>query len=683
MNRSLNKVFELLLVLLILSGTIKASTPDDINVVKQKLIVLSLGRMYRPEDYTTMKTDRIFKLFNSVGYWSDVDYKNNNPAQWDPIKHWERLFEMTYLYEQKNTRYYKDQQLLDQIRNGVAYWLKTKPVCENYWWNAIGVPLAMGKVLILIDRELPSNMLTDAVKLMNLGVKPDYYDYHGVATGQNLLWLAYVHLYTSCLANDKIGMTRAFDAVKNEIRITEAEGIQPDFSFHQHGPQLYSFGYGREFTHSAAQFAFLAQGTSSQFPKDKTAIISHYILDGQQWMTRNGFLEYTAMGREVSRGPMGKSSILSGIQLMSRIDTARKAEFNSMYQQLSTGKRDKPLHGNRYFYRSDLMVNQRKAYYFSIKGTSDRILGSESGNGENLKGFYQGAGTYYLVRRGDEYEGIFPLLNWRQLPGSLCEQDTSALPLFNWGNGTKGTTGFVYGLSDSLYGCFAYNYKKDHVMAKRAWFCFDNEIICMAAGIEAFSANSINQNVNQCFSKGDVLVNGNVLTDTILNSRQVRWVYHDSVAYVFSTPNYSINLVNTLKTGSWKAINLSGSSNPITARVFSLNINLGNRLNNTNLVYAIVPGVSKREAEKYMIDEHVEVLRNDSTIQAVFQKQLNQVQAVCYSAGSVTLPWSKKTLVFKKPGLVILYNKNDIISARLNDQLAEKVDQSNSEIIIK
>jgi len=682
-HKSKNKIFIPFLAFFLLSDTVSASKPDDVAIVKQKLISFSLARMYRPEDYTTLKTGKIFKLLNTKGYWNDIDYKNNNPAQWDPVKHWERLFEMTFLYEQKNSRYYKSKQLLSQIQSGIAYWLKTKPVSDNYWWNAIGVPLAMGKVLILIDDDLPQTMVAEAVKLMNLGVKPDYYDYHGIATGQNLLWLAYVHLYTSCLANDTLGIKRAFGAVLSEIRISDAEGIKPDYSFHQHGPQLYSFGYGREFTHSAAQFAFLAQGTSSQFPKDKIDIISHYILDGQQWMTRNGFLEYTAMGREISRGPIGKSSILNGIQLMAKIDTERKTEFYQMFQQLNTGLRENPLQGNRYFYSSDLMVNQRRAYYFSVKGASDRIIGTESGNGENLKGFYQGSGTYYLVRRGNEYEGVFPLLNWRQLPGSLCEQDTAALPLFNWGSGTKGATSFVYGVSDSLYGCFAYDYKKEHISAKRAWFCFDNEILCMVGGMGFASTYDVYQTVNQCFSNGGVYVNGKLLAGRSLTDKNVKTIYHDSIAYIFPSSSYQIKLSDSISKGSWNRINLSGSALAISGKVFTLNINLGRKANEGSLVYAIVPGLSKLDAENYSFESHVVVLRNDGNIQAVYQKQLNQVQAVCYSTGSLNLPWANKRLVFDKPGLVILYKNSKGISAKLNHTLNKAIEQKGNDITIK
>ena len=681
MNR--RNIFALVVVFFTLSSLTKGQDNGDIVIVKQKLVELSIGRMYRPEDYTTMKMSEIFKRYKPGGYWQDINYNDSNPAQWAPGRHWERLFELTYLYRQKNSPYYQNKQLFDEIKNGIAFWLKTRPVSSNYWWNSIGIPLAMGKVLVLLEKDLPPAMLADAVVLMNLGVKPNYYDYHGVATGQNLLWLAYVHLYTSCLSSDEVGIKRAFGAVSNEICVSEAEGIQPDYSFHQHGPQLYSFGYGREFTRSAAQFAYLAQGTSCQFTKEKAAVISHYILDGQQWMTRNGFLEYTAMGREISRGPVGKSSILGGIELMRKIDTSRQAEYDAMYQQLKTGKRDNPLLGNRYFYRSDLMVNQRKSYYFSVKGTSDRIIGSESGNGENLRGVYQGAGTYYLVKRGNEYEGVFPLWNWRQVPGSLCEQDTTTLPLFNWGSGTKGVTSFVYGVSDGLYGCFAYDYQKEHVIAKRAWFCFDREIICMAAGIHFSSTNDLNQNINQCFSSGDIFVNGKVLTEPLVNGRTINRVYQDSVAYILTPSSYEVALQNSVKKGSWREINQSGSANIVTGKVFSLNINLGKKVNNGSLSYAIVPGITKLDAEKYRLGDHVTILRNDDKIQAVYHKQLNQVQAVCYSAGSLQLPWANKRLIFEKPGLVIVYNRENKIFATLNGCLEESVIQTGNSITIR
>lgn len=60
-------------------------------------------------------------------------------------------------------------------------------------------PVRMGEAFLLLGDDLSGYHLREGVSLMKLGIKPDSYDYHGVATGQNLVWLAYVHIMTGLL----------------------------------------------------------------------------------------------------------------------------------------------------------------------------------------------------------------------------------------------------------------------------------------------------------------------------------------------------------------------------------------------------------------------------------------------------------------------------------------------------
>ena len=131
---------------------------------------------------------------------------------------------------------------------------------------------------------------------------------------------------------------------------------------------------------------------------------------------------------------------------MRKADPSRAAEYDRFIAQLETGHRSRPLTGNRYFPRIDLMVQHSPGFFFSIKGVSDRIAATESGNRENLKGYYLSKGTQLISRRGDEYEGIFPLWDWEMLPGSLNTHSGNPLPVFKWRIGTWGNTPFVLSL---------------------------------------------------------------------------------------------------------------------------------------------------------------------------------------------------------------------------------------------
>lgn len=664
--------FVILIFVLAVNLTSMASNP--IPSIKAKLYELSMDRMYRDEDFTDFKSDETFKLLNSSGYWTDINYEGTTRSSWEPIEHWKRLFELSFLYQNKGGAYYRNKSLKKKIIKAISFWMEKKPVAGNFWWDAIGAPLAMGKVFILMEDELPDHLIKQGIQIMNLSIKDDFYDYHGVATGQNLLWLAYVHIYTSCLANDLAGVKRAFSESAKEMRITEEEGIQADYSFHQHGPQFYSFGYGKTFSITVAHLIYLAQGTPFQFPKSKIDIISHFILDGQRWASRNQFLEYTGKGREISRNTLDLNSLLYAIRLMAIIDSDRKSEFEAFLKQLESTTTLNPLIGNRYFNRSDFMVQQRKDFYFSIKGASKRIYASESGNGENLKGFYQGHGTYYIVQKGDEYKDILPLLNWKQLPGSLVEQDTLELPLIDWGHKNSGNTDFVYGVSDSLNGSFGYDYIKGNVQAKRSWFLFDDTIVCLVGGLNFNSNNNLFQSVNQTVTKGDVWINDQKMIGSEYSDKNIEKVYHDSVGYIFEPSSvYEKQIKASMKTGSWSEINNAGSTNSFSKKVFSLNINLGGQLNNQSFMYAILPGIENDKFKTYKLDDHINVLQNDTNIQAVFQKNMQQVQAVFYAPGVLQLPWGNQQLVLHKPGMVMVKKINNQLVINMNPQLDSTV----------
>jgi chondroitin AC lyase len=310
------------------------------------------------------------------------------------------------------------------------------------------------------------------------------------------------------------------------------------------------------------------------------------------------------------------------------------------------------------------MVHQRKDYYFSLKTTSNRTLSGESGNGENLKGYYQGNGTYYLVQGGNEYKEIFPIFNWRQLPGILAPQLSTPIPLFNWGSGARGASSFVYGISDSLYGCYAYDYQKDQVTARRAWFLFDHELVCLANSIKG---DSLYQGINQCLLNGNVWNDGNAQ----LNG-PIQKIFHDSVGYCILASGYPVVLKTDKHSGSWKDINQTGSAVPIEKKVFSLGIDLGPTVKDASLAYAIVPAVSLPVFKNYTIANHIAILQNNHQVQAVYQKDLQQVQAVFYADTTLLLPWYHLQVKMKQQGLLLIKKEGDTLVIEYSTPIPQK-----------
>ena len=621
-----------------------AQSISDVEKIKAKLYQISLSRALPVEMNIDIDASQMLKTINGLGSWPDINYQDKTASAWEPAKHLKRTFELSVQYRDEKSQFFGKTEVRNAIINALRFWTNNPPIASNGWWNMIGASNLLGGIYVLVENELDEALKQKGVALMKVSVKPDYYDYYGKATGQNALWIASAHMYASCITNDVEGLKRVFKTVAEEVVVSEKEGIQPDYSFYQHGPQNYAFGYGKGFAETAAKYFLLANETAFQFTAEKIAVLSNYMLQGQQWMTRYSYLEYTAMGREISRQAINLEPILSSLKWMKEVDPDHSSEYQAFYNRLSGNKQQKPLVGNRYFWRSDLMVHHRPAYYFSLKATSDRIFSGESGNGENTKGWYQGNGTFYLVRTGNEYHEIFPVWNWLKLPGLLASQKQKPLPQFLWGAGSKGATSFVYGITDGLYGCFGYDYNKDKVTAKRAWFMFDNEIVNL---ISNASGDSLYQSINQC------LQNGEVWSGAKNKTGNTDRFFHDSVGYIINSTDKVI-MKSQNQTGSWKEINSPASGDLITKKVFSLGIDIGNNKVDKSYSYTLLPSISLAKFKLYKLNDHVQILQNTNAVQAAYQRDIQQVQAVFYTSGKLRLPWKKLSVEMKQPGLVML-----------------------------
>jgi chondroitin AC lyase len=154
-----------------------------------------------------------------------------------------------------------------------------------------------------------------------------------------------------------------FDLLWSHIAITTGDGIQADGSFHFHGNQLYSGGYGAD---EAVQLATICQLTSGLAgfapPPAAFDIVSLYLLNGTQYILRTGpngtFFDLSTKGREITRAPDGNLAFPSAVFIQALnstifLDSAHGAEYKALLDQVAGIGR--PVVGARHFYRSDCM----------------------------------------------------------------------------------------------------------------------------------------------------------------------------------------------------------------------------------------------------------------------------------------------------------------------------------------
>ena len=579
------------------------------------------------------------------GSWADLNYADKARTGWQPTEHVMRIVEMALAYRRDDSPLHNDADLKAHIMSALDCWAAKDPICVNWWYNEIGVPMQMERALFLMEPDLSPERMAAGYKVLErakIGM-----------TGQNLVDVSQITIGRACLQGDGDLCAKAFAAIANEIRVTTKEGIQHDMSFHQHGAQLYNGGYGLGFSIDCAHIAALAAGTRFAFPKEKIDILSNYILDGQQWMFRGDVMDYSVQGRGITRVGLPSRAIISACQDMIKLATPRRKEFEAFIRTLKG--EDPPgavLIGNKHFWRSDFMVHRRKAYNASVRMASKRMRRTEVVNSEGLKSDHLSDGLTYVYVKGDEYEGIFPVWDWRKLPGITCLQGDRPFTPSIVGMG-KYT--FVGGASDGMYGCAAFDFAVDGVTAKKAWFFFDDEIVCLGSGITCAAEDPVVTTLNQCRLRGDVTVCDATGTRKLDKGDRsldgVKWIYHDSIGYLFPQPA-SLHVKNDAQMGSWKGINAYQSPDPVSMDVFSAWIDHGAKPTDASYEYILLPGAGLDGMANCIAGNMIKVISNTTDLQAAMHKRTGVVEIAFWKAGRMNLD-GKDWVAVDQPCLLV------------------------------
>lgn len=285
---------------------------------------------------------------------------------------------------------------------------------------------------------------------------------------------------------------------------------------------------------------------------------------------------------------------------------------------------DNSLTGNRMFWRFDYMVHRRNNYMASSRMTSTRTVGNEAGNGDGEFNYYASNGVNYLFVTGREYDGnFFKVFNNRQYPGITAEQDNAPLPIPDWGEGGNNGNSFAGGVSDSLYGACGMILDRRELQAHKAWFYFDDEFVCLGAGIcNTGGKAEVFTTLNQCNRNGKVQYMANGKTHTLKNGfveTTADWVLHGQTAYFSLLPQAKYQIA-------------------CDTALFSLNANHGIRPQQGKYAYVVCPGISTPStAAKYANTLPIKILANTEKVQAVRHETLGITEAIFYQPGELKL----------------------------------------------
>jgi chondroitin AC lyase len=635
-----------------MSSSVPAGVGDtDLSVILGRYVESVLPPEGQPRRAVEQLAETYHKSLSADGTWPDINYKDASRAKWATADHLQRVLVMAKaaVMERGRASHALDTAVLMAFR----VWLQQDFRNPNWWWNQIGIPQLTGEIASLMLPELPD---ADREKVITIMMRTEWDTGHW--TGANLTWGVTTQIVRGCLQKNPAAVREAYARMYQEIRYNPqtAEGIQQDDSFHQHGVQLYNGGYGLSFADDVGRFIAFSWGAGYQIPADRMVIFSAYILDGERWMLRGKTIDFSVVGREITRegkvvapddwtvgpiSPVGPAyGFVQMVTLLAARPVPRQAEFAALAASLHAGAPSDGLTGNKNFWCSDYMAHRRSGYFTSVKMLSERMQDGEMVNTEGRKSVHLSDGVNLLYVTGSEYNDIFPAWDWNKLPGTTAVQGGLDLgdPRFI---GARGRTKFDGGVSDGTYGIATMDLQRGSLTAYKSWFFFDEGYLALGAGITlSGDKQDVATDVNQTRLSG--AVTSSLMKHSISNGSFHRtldrpgWIYHDHVAYLFPAKT-DLEMSLLPQTGRWSEIG-AGSDSPVTVPTFDLWIDHGDEPKDAKYEYVVLPGVSLMMARSYSKALTIRSLVNTEEVQAGYSRAARIVEIVFRKPGELRTP---------------------------------------------
>lgn len=666
----LKRIFNLFLLILFISNTSFAQSAD-LQTIKNR--VLDELFLTKPDDSAI---ETILSKMNDDGSFNDINYSDlSRTASFPHGRHTSNLALLGKAYHTKTSAFYKSEKIKTSMIKGLEFWVKNDFVGDNWHDNQITTPTNLVNLMLAAGNELPKDLVEKAQPMINRanmnasGARP---------SGDRIVIAGLVAKNCLFLGKDK-EFDEIIKIIADEMKFSTGErGIQHDFSFHHRPDRVNntdSYGYGK-YANAYGEWSQYVAGTKYAFPKDKINMLVDYYLDGIYKQQVYGvYDDVSVKNRSIAHKAIFKPKDTREIERVLLSTDYRKKELEEIIK-LRKGEAKPSLSFAKFFWQTEHFVFQRPDFYTTVRMYSTRNRNMEEPyNGPGKTTHHRADGTNYLVLKGDEYLNIWPAYDWQKISGTTIMQKP-ALPGIS-DIQKDGLTNFVGAVTDGLYGAVAFDFKSahDHLQAKKSWFFFDKEYVCLGAGIKPKSNLPVASTINQVLLRSEVNINQNgenkVLPNGDRMAEDVKWVHQDKVGYIFPTAT-SIHISNQTETGRWSDLTdqKNISKEEVKVDIFKLWVNHGDKINETDIhgkrkmekspgyEYIVVPNVSIETLEESSKNNRgIEILANTEELQAVKHTILGQVQLAFYRAGEIEIA-KGQTVKMESQGMALLKMKN-------------------------
>jgi len=329
------------------------------------------------------------------------------------------------------------------------------------------------------------------------------------------------------------------------------------------------------------------------------------------------------------------------------------------------------------WFTADRAVQHRNDYAFFLGMASGRHPGYESINSANKRGWYTGDGALYLYTHTDRhsFDGSNFISNEKityLIPGTTVDSQERVEKSLR--SGWKGSAEFVGCMQfDKKYITAAMDYESYHfegpdqnipdtgyggswpvhyndLRAKKAWFMFDRECVCLGCDIRSTMNSDVKTVVEHrrlvkesenLFGLEDVHVDGVLMPKDAYEKRFTNptTVNLEGFAGFWFPEGGEISLSKYYYAGKEYRDHYS-LTDPNAVKYtdgkpfFEMHIEHGKNPAGASYIYAILPYTTDGELRAYAADPDVEILANTPKIQAVRSKKTNVTGIVFWEAGS-------------------------------------------------
>ena len=453
-----------------------------------------------------------------------------------------RLSTMAIAYCTEGSRYRGDKALRDDIICAMDFMSRNRysvsAVSTGNWWDwMIGSPLEINRILTLLYDEMPSTLVTAYTAALKAKLFPPFSGATRMSVNDepgdaNIIWINFNRLMGCVLENNDDAVIATANHINdfwfNNISGSQKNGFYPDGSYILHNVFPYVGSYGAAAIQTAAYYVYVLEGTPCQVSNQNLDMLMDWIRKAFAPFIYEGLMMDMVRGRAIARETEGDHlighTVIRSCFLISQcivpeaanelqrllkywigmdrhrniyVGTNTINNNNSVYfiDRIKAMMEDDGIHpadepsGHFQFPAMDRTVHLRPGYGLglSLHSSAGRICNYECINGDNIKGWHTADGMMYLYNRdaGQFSDNYWATVDKYRLPGTtaITNLTLNDCQFPHTHNGDSWVGGSHIGNS-GIAGMYLKPGGRT-LSAKKSWFMFEDEIVCIGSDITA------------------------------------------------------------------------------------------------------------------------------------------------------------------------------------------------------